>query len=205
MGGCCAPAFGPRGPGLPEGRALRPPAPPGSLPHSVARHAWRSDPDATAKGANAAALPHRSLACMRGRSAGVEPRSAREGKSGGLTPPPWVPRRRALRRARPPPSDVGRATDAPPPSVPFPPIDELTLGRKLATLYIWMVTGTPSAQCHVVQPETRRYPVPCSVEPDFSAQKYEFMGFTPNSALSSTVSTSTTGVTAAVYVTRSYS
>ena len=107
---------------------------------------------ATAKGANAAALPHRSLACMRGRSAGVEPRSAREGKSGGLTPPPWVPRSRALRRARPPPSDVGRATDAPPPSVPFPPIDELTLGRKLATLYIWMVTGTPSAQ----------WSVPCS-------------------------------------------
>ena len=42
------------------------PAPPGSIPHSVARHAWRSDPDATAKGANAAALPHRNLACMRG-------------------------------------------------------------------------------------------------------------------------------------------
>ena len=139
----------------------RPPRAASPTQSTVARHAWRSDPDATAKGANAAALPHRSLACMRGRSAGVEPRSAREGKSGGLTPPPWVPRSRALRRARaPPPSDVGRApADGPPPSVPFPPIDELTLGRKLATLYIWMVTGTPSAQCHVVQ-RKRRYPVP---------------------------------------------
>ena len=53
MGGCCAPAFGPRGPGHPGGRAPTTPAPPGSLPHSVARHAHghacRSDPDATAK------------------------------------------------------------------------------------------------------------------------------------------------------------
>ena len=98
-----------------------------------------------------------------GRSARAEPPicpRGREGKSGGLTPPPWVPRSRALRRARPPPSD------APPPSVPFPPIDELTLGRKLATLYIWMVTGTPSAQCHVVQPGKRagtRYHAPSSL------------------------------------------
>ena len=53
MGGCCAPAFGPRGPDQPGGRAPTTPAPPGSLPHSVARHAHghacRSDPDATAK------------------------------------------------------------------------------------------------------------------------------------------------------------
>ena len=92
MGGSCAPAFGPRGPGHPEGRALTAPAPPGN---SAARHPWRSDPDATAKGANSAALPHRNLACMRGKSARAESRSAREGESGGLTPPPWVPRSRA--------------------------------------------------------------------------------------------------------------
>ena len=56
------------GPRLPrQGQALSAPALPGSLPHSVARHAWRSDPDATAKGANAAALPLRNLACMRGK------------------------------------------------------------------------------------------------------------------------------------------
>ena len=109
MGGCCAPAFGPRGPGPrpPEGRALsrspRPP-PPGRLRHSVARHAWRYDPDATAKGANSAALPHRNLACMRGKSARAVSRSIREGEPRGLTPPLGTPKERALRRARPPPS-----------------------------------------------------------------------------------------------------
>ena len=65
----------------------------------VARHARlsdsESDPDATAKAPDAAALPHRNLACMRGNSARAESRSAREGESGGLTPPPWVPRSRA--------------------------------------------------------------------------------------------------------------
>ena len=46
MGGCCAPTFGTAGPRLPEGRALTAPAPRDSLPHSVARHARLSDPDA---------------------------------------------------------------------------------------------------------------------------------------------------------------
>ena len=41
----------------------------------------------------------------------AEPRSAREGKSGGLTPPPLVPRSRAETSATAPPSDVGRAPE----------------------------------------------------------------------------------------------
>ena len=62
----------------------------------------------------AAAFPHGNLACMRGKSARAEPdlpeRASRD--SGGLTPPPWVPRSRAetsatsaeRRRTRPTPS-----------------------------------------------------------------------------------------------------
>ena len=75
----------------------------------VARHARLSDPEATTKAPDAAALPHRNLACMRGKSARADSRSAREGEPGGLTPPLGSPAA-ALRRATGrPPSDVGRA------------------------------------------------------------------------------------------------
>ena len=56
------------GPRLPrQGQALSAPAPPGSLAHSVAQPRVAVRSRATAKGANAAALPLRNLACMRGK------------------------------------------------------------------------------------------------------------------------------------------
>ena len=98
-----------RGAPAPRGAGADRARPPGSLPHSVARHARRSDPDATAKGANAARdeTPH---ACRSLRPA-PNPELPERGRSGGLTPPPRPPAA-ALRRARPPPSDVGRAPPA---------------------------------------------------------------------------------------------
>ena len=71
----------------------------------VARHARlsdpESDPDATAKAPDAAALPHRNLACMRGNSARAESRSARERASREDSRPPLGSPAAALRRARP--------------------------------------------------------------------------------------------------------
>ena len=67
---------------------------------------------ATAKGANAAALPLRNLACMRGkigprRNPDPPERAIREDSRHPLGSPAAA----LLRRARPPPSDVGRAPD----------------------------------------------------------------------------------------------
>ena len=64
---------------------------------------------ATAKGANAAALPLRNLACMRGkigprRNPDPPERAIREDSRHPLGSPAAA----LLRRARPPPSDVGR-------------------------------------------------------------------------------------------------
>ena len=83
MSGCCAAAFG-----------------------SVALHARRFDPEATAKGRERRA--GRNLACMPSLRSAPNPEPPERGRSGGLTPPPRPPAA-ALRRARPPPSDVGRA------------------------------------------------------------------------------------------------
>ena len=103
-------AFGPRGPDYPEGgRGPRPP-PPGSLPHSVARHARRSDPDANA-GANRGASPQkpRMHAGEIGPRRNPDPpdRASREDSR-----PPLGSPAAALRRARPPPSDFGRTPQA---------------------------------------------------------------------------------------------
>ena len=89
------------GPRLPrQGQALSAPALPGSLPHSVARHAWRSDPERPLRAPTPRRFPSETSHACGGRSARAETpirhRSAREGNSGGLTPPPWVPRRRAV-------------------------------------------------------------------------------------------------------------
>ena len=89
------------GPRLPrQGQALSAPALPGSLPHSVARHAGRSDPERPLRAPTPRRFPSETSHACGGRSARAETpirhRSAREGNSGGLTPPPWVPRRRAV-------------------------------------------------------------------------------------------------------------
>ena len=105
MCGCCAPTFGTAGPRLPAGRALTPRAAlPTQSPSRAPRTALRSR--ATAKGAKAEP-DETSHACRSLRSA-PNPEPPERGRSGGLTPPPQAPAA-ALRRARPPPSDVGRA------------------------------------------------------------------------------------------------
>ena len=111
MSGCCAPTFGTAGPRLPEGRALTAPAPRAALPtQSRSMHARRFDPDATAKGANAARdeTPH---ACRSLRPA-PNPELPEKGRSGRLTPPPQVPRSRAETSAT---SAERRRTRAPEP------------------------------------------------------------------------------------------
>ena len=98
MSGCCAPTFGTAGPRLPT--------------RSRSTHGAPIQ-KRQLSGANAA-RDETSHACG-GRSARAEPPicpRGREGKSGGLTPPPWVPRSRAetsatsaeRRRTRPTPS-----------------------------------------------------------------------------------------------------
>ena len=99
-----APPFGPAGPRPPDGRALTAPSPRPATPRSDARAAalatvrpridswsWRRRGDSTPT----------MYAC-----AGAVPRLP---PLEGLTPPPLGPPYPALRRARPPPSDVGRA------------------------------------------------------------------------------------------------
>ena len=100
MGGCCAPPFGPAGPRPPDGWALTAPSP-------------RPVPPAQTRGTRDGPTPNRQLelapprrvhtnyACMRGNV----PRSP----PGGTHAPPLGTPVSALRRARPPPSDVGRA------------------------------------------------------------------------------------------------
>ena len=94
MCGCCAPTFGTAGLRLPEGRALTAPAPRAASPTQP--RATPGDPIRTLqlrrqrRGAS-----QQNFACMRGNSARAEPRSAREGETGGLTPPLLGPRSRA--------------------------------------------------------------------------------------------------------------
>ena len=66
---------------------------------SVALHARRSAPEATAKGRERRA--GRNLACMPSLRSAPNPEPPERGRSGGLTPPPRPPAA-ALRRARPP-------------------------------------------------------------------------------------------------------
>ena len=96
-----------RGAPTPRGAGADRARPPGSLPHSAARHARRSDPDAAAK----APTPRRFQTELRMHAGEFGPRRTpirQGGRDGRTHSPPWVPAA-ALRRARPPPSDVGRA------------------------------------------------------------------------------------------------
>ena len=95
-----------RGAPAPRGAGADRARPPGSPPHSVALHARRFDPERQLRAPRPSRTKPRMHAGVSESAPNPEP--PERGRSGGLTPPPQAPAA-ALRRARPPPSDVGRA------------------------------------------------------------------------------------------------